>query len=403
VVALSDEREWVVMLRARSTIRLRDDPHVVINPGPDSTGPVLGVRVRNAFSKVNDERLLVIGLFVEARGTATSPDSAVEQLAGWALSHLQVITTAGNGAIDEPADLVVYAPPTHERSGRFLERRSCGPKDPAVVVRSVAAADLLTVLHGLEGHVDEQRLHRAMAHYRHALGELDSFNRVACAESLFMACENLGHVVLRRLYREAGLLDNGGSKHKLAVAAGFNPPNERSNQHLSDFDSYVRAHYIFDDEKEVYDRLKFASDHFEHGSRRFDEIQAAADASVDKAFGHVRRAILREIGVPGESPLVTEEKYQHPLAGWQPALQVGGSYTSDRDDDWPSFYGVSLFPEILDIEDLDDDQRRKVTLRFIGSGAALLDGQEVALESSLWAMPLSPDRKAEQPGEPKVM
>lgn len=160
---MPDEREWVVMLRAKSTIRLRDDPHVVINPAPGSTGPVLGVRVRNAFSKVDDDRLLVIGLFVEARGTAASPDSAVEQLTGWALSHLQVIATAGNGAIDEPADLVVYAPPAAKRPGRFLERRSCGPQDPAVVVRSIGAADLLTVLHGLHEHVDEQRLQRAMA------------------------------------------------------------------------------------------------------------------------------------------------------------------------------------------------------------------------------------------------
>lgn len=398
---MPDEREWVVMLRAKSTIRLRDDPHVVINPAPGSTGPVLGVRVRNAFSKVDDDRLLVIGLFVEARGTAASPDSAVEQLTGWALSHLQVIATAGNGAIDEPADLVVYAPPAAKRPGRFLERRSCGPQDPAVVVRSIGAADLLTVLHGLHEHVDEQRLQRAMAHYRHALGGLDPFNRVTCAESLFMACENLGHVVLRRLYREAGLPDNGGSKHKLAVEAGFNPPNERSRQHLRDLDSYVRAHYIFDDQEEIYKNFRFASDHFEHGSRGFDQIQAAAHASADKAFLYVRRAILREIGVPNDSPLVTEEKYQHPLAGWQPALEVSGSYVSDSDDDWPNFYGMSLFPEIVDIEDLDGDQKRNVTLRFTGSGAALLGGQEVTLERSLWAMPFPPDRKAAW-GQPEV-
>jgi len=397
---MADVCEWVVMLRARSTIRLRDDPRVVINPEPSSTGPVLGVRIRNSYSKVDDDRLLVTGLFVEVRGMAASPDSAVEQLAGWALPHFQVIATAGNGAIDEPADMVVYAPPVGERPGRFLERRSCGPKDPAVVVRSIGAADLLTVLKGLNGHVDEQRLQRAMAHYRHALGELDPFNRVRCAESLFMACENLGQVILRRLYREAGLPDNGESKHKLAVEAGFNPPNERSRQHLRDFDSYVRAHYIFDDQKEIYKNLLFASDHFEHGSRGFDQIQAAADASADKAFGYVRRAILREIGVANDSPLVTEEKYRHPLAGWQPALEVSGSYTSDRDDDWPHFYGVSLFPEIMEIEDLDDDQKRNVTFRFTGSGAALLGGQEVTLERSLWAMPSSPDRTAKQAGEP---
>jgi hypothetical protein len=390
-----DEREWVVMLRARSTIRLRGDPRVVINPESSSTGPVLGVRIRNSFSNITDDRLLVTGLFVEARGIAAGPDSAVGRLTGWALPHFQVIATAGNGAVDEPVDMVVYAPPVDKRPGRFLERRSCGAKEPAAVVRSIDAADLLTVLKGLNGHVDEQRLQRAMAHYRQALGDLDPFNRVKCAESLFIACETLGQVVLRRLYREAGLPDNGESKHKLAVAAGCKPPNKRSREHLNKFDSHVRAHYIFDDQKEIYKNLLFASNHFEHGSRGFDEIQAAADASADKAFGFIRRAILREIGVPNDSPLVTEEKYQHPLAGWLPVLEVSGSYTSGRDSDWPNFYGVSFFPEILDMEDLNDDQRRKVALRFTGNGAALLNGQEVTLEKRLWAMPSSPEREAE--------
>jgi hypothetical protein len=117
------------------------------------------------------------------------------------------------------------------------------------------------------------------------VGELDPFNRLRCAESLFMACENLGYVILRRLYQETGLPDNEESKHKLAVEAGFNPPNERTRQHLKNFDSYVRAHYIFDDQKEIYKNLLFASDHFERGSRGFDQIQAAAHASADRPSG----------------------------------------------------------------------------------------------------------------------
>src|SRR5882672_12158478 len=103
MVRMPDEREWVLMLRARSTIRLRGDPHIVINSGPDSTGPLLAVRLRNSFSRVED-RLLVTGLFVEARGKAESPESAVERLVGWALPYLQVIATAANGAVDGPSD-----------------------------------------------------------------------------------------------------------------------------------------------------------------------------------------------------------------------------------------------------------------------------------------------------------
>lgn len=124
---MSGLREWVVMLRARSSIRLRGDPHVVIDASPQSTGPVTAVRLRNSYTAV-DGNLLVTGLFVEARGQAVDSEAAVETLAGWASPYLQIMATVGHGAVDEPTDLVVYAPPLAGEPGRFVDRRSCGPR-----------------------------------------------------------------------------------------------------------------------------------------------------------------------------------------------------------------------------------------------------------------------------------
>jgi hypothetical protein len=206
--------------------------------------------------------------------------------------------------------------------------------------------------------------------------------------------------ILRRLYREAELPDSGESKHTLALAAGFNPPNATSRAHLNEFDSHVRVTHIFDGDDETYKQLKFASDHFEHGSRGFDRVQDAAEVAADKAFGYVRRAILREIGVAGTSGLLTE-KYDEPQAGWQPVFQVTGRYTSTRSDDWPFFYGLSSFPEISDIVDLDDDQKRTVTYKVTENGAALLAGQTVTPESTIWVNPFTADRQIER-GDPEV-
>jgi len=72
--------------------------------------------------------------------------TTIERLA-WAFPYLQVIGTAANGAIDERADPVVHSSVLDTRPGRFLEGRSCGLKYPAVVARSLYAADLLEVLH----------------------------------------------------------------------------------------------------------------------------------------------------------------------------------------------------------------------------------------------------------------
>ena len=53
--------------------------------------------------------------------------------------------------------------------------------------------------------------------------------------------------------------------------------------------------------------------------------------------------------------------------------------------------------------DLDDDQKRNITYRVTGTGAALLEGQDATPETVLWTTPLPPDREAERVGEPEVI
>jgi hypothetical protein len=237
-----------------------------------------------------------------------------------------------------------------------------------------------------------------MAHYRQALVALDPINRVIAAEHLYMASENLGQVVFRRLCRQAGLdvsddrRQMGEHKHQLAIAAGFTAKGN-SRQHLYDFDSKVRVDYIFDGNRALYGQLRDASDAFEHGYGGFGDVQADASASADQAFGCIRRAILTEIGVPVDSPLLAV-KYDHALGGWQPQLEITGTYTCSRHEAWPHFYGASLFPEIAAIEDVDDN-KRTVTLKANASGASLLDGQTLSVESTRWLMPQTPEQNAE--------
>jgi hypothetical protein len=47
----------------------------------------------------------------------------------------------------------------------------------------------------------------------------------------------------------------------------------------------VHVTHIFDGDDDVYKNLKFASDHFEHGSRGFNKVQ---DASARTALGRTR-------------------------------------------------------------------------------------------------------------------
>jgi hypothetical protein len=242
-------REWVVMVHARSAVRLVGDERVEVVASPESTVLLTAIRLRNAFADVGG-KVIVTGLLAEARGTAEDASAAVESLTRHAAPYLQVAATAANAAVDETDRLLVYAPPTDDDVGRFVEQRPCSPPSPATTIRSIGTADLGPLLGGLIGHPDEERIHRAMAHYRQALTALDPLNRVISAEHLYMASENLGQVVFRRLCREAGMAvtndrgQMGENKHQLAVAAGFTPL-DATRQHLYAFDSHVRVDLIF--------------------------------------------------------------------------------------------------------------------------------------------------------------
>jgi hypothetical protein len=158
-------RDWVVALHARSTIRLKGEEVLEIKATPASTIPLKALRLRNAYSKVYG-KLIVTGLIAEGLGQAEDAGAAVEFLAPLAAPFLQVAATAANGSVDETDRLLVYAPATDHEVGRFLEQRPCSPQLPAATIRSVGAADLLPFVLNLKDHPEEERIHRAMAHYR---------------------------------------------------------------------------------------------------------------------------------------------------------------------------------------------------------------------------------------------
>src|SRR5690348_7906449 len=73
------EREWVVLMHARSAVRLRGDAIVAIAADEQSTAPVTALRLRNGFFQL-DGRLVFKGLIVEGRGRARAADEALALL-----------------------------------------------------------------------------------------------------------------------------------------------------------------------------------------------------------------------------------------------------------------------------------------------------------------------------------
>lgn len=391
------KRMWVVNLRLRSAARFEGDKNIHVIASPQSTASVCGLKIRNMKYNSVGEGTYVSGLVFEAAGELVGSRQAASVLANFASSYIQVAALAANAAFSDDFEMIIYAPPTEGLPGRFHTQKSCLPSPPAARLRTMPAEDMMEVMQALQSHRDEERLHRAMAHFRIALNSLQPRFWVLAAEHLFIATENLQRVIFRRLCDEKGLPVNGGSKHALAVESGFHPVGN-SNGHLSKFDSFVRLKYVFDEDEECYKGLKFASDHFEHGSEGFGSVQEKANLHTKDAFRYVRHSILRELGVDAASNLF-KDKYAYPLAHWHPNFEIWGEYTHPDCDkhlvldpdsvgkDWPPFNGLNLDGRIADVVDDEDTKKRTITFKVNGNGHSLVEGQTVSTTGSQWVLP----------------
>lgn len=418
-------RTWIVQLTAKAAVRFDANGHLTIVAGPASTLTVHGVRLRNHKCWATQDHSVgapsFIGGFVaEAAGEFANKDEAVSVLANLANPYFQVMALIANAAIEEPEDLLAYAPPVdRDDTGEFVVQRHSQARAPAARLRKVCAPEAMAVLQGLMGHPREERLHRAMAHYRMALNHLNPENRVLSAESLWMVVENTSRVVFDRLCSEHAIDPRArDAKHLLALAVGFQPKKleegyapgvqalidsgelnpgrlKRDNTHLDALDTHIRRDVLLGGDKACYKQLREMSDGFEHGYMSFGDVRAKS-AVADAAFTHLRHAILREIGIDDSSTLF-DARYDTPQGVWRPAFEGHGEYTDSSgrevdlspetfNDPWPDAPGLSLVPVMNAVVD-NPDGTRTITLEVNGTTTAMPDTQTVRLTSSRWILP----------------
>lgn len=422
----TDIRTWIVTLVCRAAFRFDENQRISIRASTQTTIPLTGVRMRNNNCWASEDHSpnaaqFVGGFVAEAAGNFATSNEAVEFLANFVSPYFQVMAVATNAAIDEPEDLVAYAVPLPDSKGEFVIQRHSQARAPAARVRKIAAGDAIEIFKHLLGHASETMLHRAMSHYRVALGHLDPLNRVLSAESLWMTVENLHHVILDRLRAERSLPLTKAGKHKLAIELGFEPRKLQNSSllirclmrfglldakdlkwdssHLNELDRHIRLKIIFSGDRDCYQKLKDMSDGFEHGYMDFGDVKLKSKVA-DKAFTHIRRAILKEIGIEQDSALFSE-RFDDPLGVWRPIFQATGVYTDTAaeskpvspehyNDDWPDPPGLSLVPLMEAVIDREDGTR-DVTLRVNGKANALTETQTATITETQWISPSGRD------------
>jgi hypothetical protein len=429
VMSDATARTWIVQLRATAGFRFEGHQRLTIVADSASTLPVHGVRLRDHICWATEDHSegtpTFVGAFVaEASGVFSSKDEAVSVLANQANPYFQVLAVIANAAVEEPEDLLAYRPPVDlVDTGEFVVQRHSQARAPAARLRKVAAADVMQVLQQMKGHPREDRLHRAMAHFRMALNHLNPENRVLSAESLWMVVENLTRVVFDRLCGEHGIdPQTQDAKHLLALAMGYKPKTfdetnspglqalidsgeldpkrlKRDNTHLDALDSYTRCKVLLGGDKACYKQLREMSDGFEHGYMNFGDVRTKS-AVADAAFGYLRRAILREIGLDETSPLF-DQRFDSPQGVWRPIFEGHGEYTDSSgrvinlspatfNDPWPDAPGPNLVPLMKAVVD-NPDGTRTVTFQVDGTTAAMPETQTARVTESRWISPSGTD------------
>jgi hypothetical protein len=423
-------RTWIVVLGAKAGFRFDEDQQITIVAGPDSTRGITGVRLRNEICLATRETgpgapTFVGGFVAEAAGQFSSSEEAFATLGNLASPYFQVMSVISNAGVEESEDRFAYAPPADARDeGRFIMQRHSQARAPAARLRKLAAADAMSAIDLLMGHPREERLQRAMAHYRQALNQLDPQNRVLSAESLWMAVENMTRVVHDRLCREHAINPEADdAKHQLALVLGHEPRRlearspavqklidsgeldpkslKRDNSHLDALDTYIRRDILLGGDKACYKQLREMSDGFEHGYMSFGDVQEKSKVA-DLAFTHLRRAILKEVGLPDDSPLF-DERFDGPQGIWRPILQAEGTYSDSSgrsvsltpetfNEPWPDPPRLSLVPTMKAVED-HRDGTRTLTLEANGTTHALPATQTASVTVTQWVSPGAVDAK----------
>ena len=422
---------WIVVLSAKAGFRFDERKQITIVAAPNSTPGMAGIRLRNEFCWATedtgpDAAVFVGGFVAEAAGEFDSVEEAFEVLGNLANPYFHVLAVVANAGVEESEDQRAYTPPVdgHDE-GRFVVQRHSQARAPAARLRKLEASDAMEVLHLLMGHPREERLHRAMSHFREALNQLDHRNRVLPAESLWMVVESLTRVVLDRLCREHDLAPEApDAKHELALALGFKPRKlearsanvqavidsgelkrsdlKRDNSHLDALDTHIRRDLLLAGDKQCYRQLREMSDGFEHGFMSFGAIREKSKVA-DLAFTHLRRAILKEIGLREDSPLF-DERFDGPQGVWRPVLEAEGTYRDSAglsvnlspatlNDPWPDPPQLSLVPTIKGVID-EPDGTRTLSLQVNGSTHALTTTQSASVTRTRWVSPGAADAKA---------
>ncbi len=291
---LSEQAEYVVVLRARSSARFVPEEGWEIVLDAPKLG-LKGIRFRTFTRWVAEGGSeLPRELITEVRGHAGSLDEAVGKFSAIARPLATMIGFVANVRVGPLEEHLAYdcTPTRDERE--FLEvfiPDERGAVAEGRIIRRHLLEAACPALMRLD--VDHERLDRALRQYELALREWYVGGEWLALGHLWIVAENLTKAVVRKL-----VADRGISEEELAHSYGLVTDDDARPRWRNLLGSCVRLDPIFAGDNATYQMAKNASDGLEHGYLALDEIAAHALKCTDKTFHYLRRTILDLLRLP---------------------------------------------------------------------------------------------------------
>jgi len=307
---MNDLKQFTVVLRGPSAAVFGEDEGIAVSESNPTVGQVRISLQTRWLSPVAGVKMPG-HIWIEAIGSATSIETAIEQFSRSALAFVPLVSLAANAAIEDcELELAFDSTPGVSERDYFqshIPREGSVPRQG----RRVEPQATVKLFEAVQRSQHRERLLRAINQYWLALHEWRLGYESMAVVHLWMAAEALTKAVVRSELERRGF----STESELAAGLGID---------LKKLDSTVRRELIFDGDRECYDDGKVASDGLEHGYLAFDEIRNRSAAIRSRMATLVRNAIFDLVALDPEAAVLRATPYDEPLGNWPLARYVRG-------------------------------------------------------------------------------
>jgi hypothetical protein len=332
------ERTFRVGLWAKTGMYLREDDPLTLRNLPIESGTV-----ELEFSTYREfpdgfTAPVAYGLYVVVEGTSTSLGQAIQDFGNTARGLTALLSVVANATIGEPTAYIALETTADSTSREFFTQNLETGEWPMGPGRLVTADLFPPLVEAFFTHNDQDRFHRAVVQYHHALQVWEPGNEIAALNHIWIGMEALTRLVRTKLEAQHGLTSQELAKKYL--------PNVKpicdGTIDLNKLGGEIRLRHLFKGDAETHRWAKQASDSYEHSYDPLWKVRDRAVRAVEASLGYLRSAILECSGVNTEYlDMLLGEYFAHPHTN-QVHIGLRGDLTGPATD----LNRIDPFPEI---------------------------------------------------------